>query len=262
VDSQSTGYGPDISFNYARNFIDSASQPFFLYYASELVHPPFSPTPDDAEYSSWNPDLGISDTRFFPSMVSYMNKLIGRLRHHLDSLGILNNTIIFFVGDNGTHETITSTFNGQSVEGGKSEINERGTHVPLIAYWPGTISPGVNNDLIDFTDFLPTLANIAQIPLPNYGPLDGVSFYPRLIGAMGTPRSWIFTYYKIHPSTTGYRIVQNSSTKEIQKIRKTADTAVKYYFIPPYPGLDSAIKKSAVPKKTRKTFDSVFTVER
>ncbi|HYK47592.1 MAG TPA: sulfatase-like hydrolase/transferase, partial [Parafilimonas sp.] len=262
IDSQSTGYGPDISFNYARDFIDSANQPFLLYYASELVHPPFSPTPDDPEYASWNPDLGISDTSFYPSMVHYMDKLIGRLRDHLDSLGILNNTIILFVGDNGTSEMITSTFNGQSVRGGKSEINERGTHVPLIAYWPGTISPAMNGDLIDFTDFLPTVAGIAKISLPNYGPLDGVNFYPSLIGASGTPRSWIFTYYKIHPSATGYRIVQNSNTKEIQKIKKSGDTSIKYYFIPPYPRLDSSIKKSAVPKQIRSTFDSVLSVER
>jgi arylsulfatase A-like enzyme len=105
--------------------------------------------------------------------------------------GIENTTIVIFVGDNGTSDHIAEYADGDSVSmGGKWSTTEAGTHVPMIACWPGTISGGtVNNDLIDFTDFLPTLAGIADIPVPtDYGPLDGVSFYPRLMNKAGHQR--------------------------------------------------------------------------
>src|SRR4029077_16942158 len=117
-------------------------------------------------------------------------------------LGIEDNTVIIYVGDNGTPGGIREYTDDDSlITGGKGSTTENCIHVPMVIYWPQTISAGsINNDLIGFTDFLPTLADIANIPLPtNYGSLDGVSFAPRLSGNEGTPRDWLFYHYDEYP---------------------------------------------------------------
>jgi arylsulfatase A len=167
-----------------------------------LVHQPISPTPDDTAFVNWEPEK--PDTSFFRSMMLYMDKEIGQLIDALKKNGIEKNTVIFFTADNGTAGVVGDYSEDDSiVSGGKHLTTEAGTHVPLIAYWPGKISPGTTcNDLVSFTDFLPTMAGIANIPPPaDFGRLDGVSFYPRLIGAQGKPRHWIFSDYVQHPAS-------------------------------------------------------------
>ena len=82
-------------------------------------------------------------------------------------------------------------------------------------YAPGFIRSGVNDDLIDFTDFLPTLADLAHIPRPtSYGVLDGVSFYPAIADPLSSPRDWIFCHFDPHPGAdTIERFVQNVDYK-------------------------------------------------
>jgi arylsulfatase A len=174
----------------------SKGTPFFIYYSMSLVHSPFSPTPDDPEFAAWDPKANISDTSFFPSMVKYMDKKVGEVISRMDSMGLLNNTIILFLGDNGTPHNIYSWYNNQLIEGGKMKTYTYGTHVPFVVYWKGRIVPGINNDLIDFTDFLPTLADVASVPIPSYcGIIDGTSFYPQLFNNTGNPRDWVFCHY-------------------------------------------------------------------
>lgn len=72
-------------------------------------------------------------------------------------------------------------------------MQEGGALVPLIVYWPGVTPKGkVSEDLIDSTDFLPTLAEMAGVQLPKEKVFDGRSFAPQLRGEKGTPRDWIF----------------------------------------------------------------------
>ena len=69
-------------------------------------------------------------------------------------------------------------------------------HVPLIANWPGHIRAGsVNDDLIDSTDFLPTICAAAGAKVPSSLKIDGHSFWPQLMGEKGEPREWIYTWY-------------------------------------------------------------------
>ena len=55
------------------------------------------------------------------------------------------------------------------------------------------------DDLVDFADFLPTLAEAAKLPLPDGLELDGISFWPRLRGETGPVREWHYTYYFPRP---------------------------------------------------------------
>jgi arylsulfatase A len=69
-------------------------------------------------------------------------------------------------------------------------------HVPLIVSFPGTIKPGVvNTNLVDSTDFLPTITEAAGIELSKDLTLDGISFYPQLLGQDAKPREWVYSWY-------------------------------------------------------------------
>jgi arylsulfatase A-like enzyme len=82
------------------------------------------------------------------------------------------------------------------MNGDKGRPTDAGTHVPLMAQWKSRIPAGtINEDLIDFTDFLPTLADITGAPLPAGVTVDGRSFAPQLLGQRGKPREWIFCHY-------------------------------------------------------------------
>lgn len=191
-------YGDDIFTNKVLNFMDSnRTRPFFVYFPICLCHYPFCPTPDDPEFTSWDPSRNNADDRFFPSMVKYLDKKVGEVMDKVNSLGIGDHTIVIFVGDNGTDGRIYSQWENQRIKGGKSKTYYTGTHVPMIVWGPGAITPGVVNDqLVDFTDFLPTFADMAHISLPtSYGPLDGVSFYPSLVGRPTNLRQWMFCHY-------------------------------------------------------------------
>ena len=188
------GYGPDIFVDYMEGFIEENKQsPFFVYYPMVLTHDPFVPTPDDANYNEYNEGDNLV---YFDSMVNYMDKLVGRIVEKLDKENIRENTLILFVGDNGTSKKITSIQHDQQIQGNKGKTTDAGTHVPLIANWRGTISEGeVNNNLIDFTDFSPTLLQATNAPLKDVE-TDGISFYPQLIGKPYISRDWVFCDYK------------------------------------------------------------------
>jgi arylsulfatase A len=205
--SQTKGkYADDLFTNYILKFIDSnQTKPFFVLYSTSLCHHPFSPTPDDPEYAAWDPLTSPSDKKFFPSMVKYMDKEIEKIIGRLYSTGLTNNTIIIFTGDNGTPSGIVSLFKGQKIIGGKATSTIYGTHVPLIVRWTGTV-PGnqVSNAITDFSDFLPTLAGMANIPVPtNYGTLDGVSFVPALRGSQTNLRNWTFCSWRQQDQVAG-----------------------------------------------------------
>jgi arylsulfatase A-like enzyme len=161
-----------------------------------LTHDPFQPTPDHPDYAGFDPDDRTNLAAYFADNVAYMDKLVGRLVQQLDSLGLRENTLILFVGDNGTDRDVVSRMGTRKIQGNKGFTTAAGTHVPLIANWPGTIRPGqVNDNLVDLTDFLPTLLDAARVSPPPDLPLDGLSFYPQLLGRADTVRSWVFCHY-------------------------------------------------------------------
>lgn len=192
-------YGEDLNVEFISDFMKKhREEAMFIYYPMSLTHAPFSPTPAS---ESWNnPEMRMKGgTAYFPDMVRYMDILVGRLIHEVINNGLEKNTIIIFYSDNGTDRSITSKMNDMTVPGGKGLTTQAGIRVPLIAYWPGKIKPGVCDDLVDATDFFPTLAELAGNKLPEDGKTDGVSFAPRLFGLEGTPRANVFSWYDPRP---------------------------------------------------------------
>lgn len=189
-------YGPDIVSKYIIDFMEeNRDKPFFAYYPMILVHNPFEPTPDSASRDSKDRQKNFED------MVAYMDKIVGRIVDKAHALGIAERTLILFVGDNGTNKAIQSRLGDVTIRGAKGTTTDGGTRVPMIGYWPGTIPAGqVSDDLVDFSDFLPTIAEATQADVE--GPLDGRSFLPQLKGKPGDPREWIYVYYCPRPERT------------------------------------------------------------
>lgn len=190
---EKTEYGPDVVTEHILDFIEENREgPFLVYYPMILVHNPFPPTPGSEDPRSRDKQ------RNFEDMVHHMDEIVGRIAERVRSLGIAENTLLLFTGDNGTNQAITSTLGDRTFRGGKGKTTDDGTRVALVAWQPGTVPAGrVNRDLVDFSDIVPTFQELAGAPAPEG--LDGASFAAQLRGEEGHPREWIFTYHNPRP---------------------------------------------------------------
>lgn len=198
VDYTQGEYGPDVVQDYALRFIERhKDRPFLLHYPLMLTHDPYQPTPDSPD---WDPQaMGEQVNRkpeHFAHMVAYMDKLVGRLVERLDDLGLREDTLIVFVGDNGTGRGMVSRMGERRVAGGKGSTTVAGMHVPLIVSWPRGARAGcVCTDIVESTDFFPTLLEAAGVPLPADLVPDGRSFLPQVRGERGNPRDSYYCWY-------------------------------------------------------------------
>jgi len=188
-------YGPDIVSDFLVDFIEeNKDRPFFAYYPMILVHNPFPETPDSLPPTKEEKEFpkGLKNYR---DMVAYADKLVGKLVDTVERLGIREKTVFIFTADNGTNRTLTYPFRGAQRVGEKAYPTEGGSHVPLVVNCPTVIPAGiVSHDLVDFSDVLPTLAELSGAELPK-AELDGRSFWPQCLGKEGNPREWIYQYY-------------------------------------------------------------------
>lgn len=196
-------YGPDTSVAFLLDFMKrnrESGDPMFLYYPMALPHWPMVPTPDSEEWQEPSRRLEES-TDYFPDMVAYMDKAVGKLIDGIDDLGLREKTLVLFYSDNGTDKRITTSLNGERFQGGKASPLQTGIRVPLVANWPGTIKAGGTSDaLVDASDFLPTLAEMAGQEIPGDWHHDGISFAPLLVGsARPEKRDWAFFWYDPRP---------------------------------------------------------------
>lgn len=218
VDYNNGEYGPDIASDFICDFMERHKDgPFLAYYPMILPHWPFEPTPDGDD---WDPKAkgvlkGVGDAKYFGGMVAYTDKIVGKIVAKLDALGIRKNTLVIFTGDNGTATQVTSRWQGRSVKGGKGGTTNFGTHVPMIASWPETISSGqVNPHLVDFTDVLPTLVHATGSKLPPSVKVDGRSFLQSLKGDESyEPREWIYCWYARNGGRVGTDFAHNGHYK-------------------------------------------------
>jgi arylsulfatase A len=176
---------PDVMHEFLVDFMTRhKDQPFYVHYAMSQMHSPILRTPDSPSAKG----------HFYADENAYMDKLVGQLVAALEKLGLRERTLLVFVGDNGTaHQGADeATVDGRAISGLKGTMLEGGSRVPLIVNWPGTTPAGkFVKDLTDFTDFMPTFADIAGAKLPGVK-LDGHSFAPQIKGQPCTPREWVY----------------------------------------------------------------------
>ena len=186
-------YGPDILTDYLIEFIGkNRSKPFFAYYPMLLVHSPFLKTPDSKLDANRLISKSITN---FRDMTAYADKCVGRIVDALEECGLREKTVIIYTTDNGTGRSLTYPYGKEKRTGEKAYATDGGTHAPLIVNCPGTVPAGtVSDDLVDFSDVLPTIADITGAKLPEVK-LDGRSFWSQCLGTKGNPRDFIFQYY-------------------------------------------------------------------
>ncbi len=155
-------YGPDIFTSFVTDFIARhKNDPMFIYYPMALQHGPLEKHP-----------LGLSTHK-------YIDHLVGKIEASVNEAGIADNTILIFMTDNGRI--------------GKGQTIETGVCVPLIVKGSGMVPQGIETDsLVDVTDFLPTLAELAGAKVPSQYIYDGRSFAGLLSGTKkDSSRQWI-----------------------------------------------------------------------
>lgn len=196
LETTSKDYGPDIFSDFIVEFIKkNKEKPFFAYYPMALVHSPFPKTPDTLSPGEKTAKARGMDLSNFKDMTLYADKIVGKIVSCLERNGLREKTVLIYTTDNGTHRNLTYPYKSESRKGEKAYATDGGTHVPLILNCPGTIPRGIKcNDLVDFSDFVPTISEIGKANPPDIQ-LDGKSFWPQCLGKKGNPRKWIFQYY-------------------------------------------------------------------
>lgn len=167
------GYTTELITKHGLEFIEEQrDQPFFLYLAHEAPHYPYQGPNDSPERVLRKPgqNLGAREDRkqAYREMVESMDQGVGRIRAKIEELGLANNTLIFFMSDNGA----TRLGSNIPFRGHKGSVWEGGHRVPAIAWWPETIPSGTTcSQLAIGMDIAPTLATLSGTGFDR--PLDG-----------------------------------------------------------------------------------------
>lgn len=212
VETTKDSYGPDIFSDFALDFISRCEdEPFFVYYPMALTHGPFFSTPDTTKTLE---DRFTQDRKNWQANVEYADKIVGKLMKGLEQLGKRENTLVIFVGDNGTGGD------------GKAQTTEKGARVPFIVNGPGLVKPvGESRELVDLSDIVPTICEVAGITLPKDHVIDGVSFAPYLRGETTPLREWIYAYLGTQRVVRTKRwLLENNSMTEFGQLYDCGDS--------------------------------------
>jgi arylsulfatase A len=172
----------DYAIEWVREKVDQ-QRPFFLYLPYDAVHEKVdNPEQWNAQYNT-----GVKNKDRYYANVSFLDHQIGRLLDELDALGIGQDTIVFFSSDNGPEVlreywgTYRSYGISYPLRGHKRQLYEGGIRVPGMVRWRGRIGPRVSRAPNSTLDVLPTLCEIAGVPLPDDRQYDGVSLVGHLL---------------------------------------------------------------------------------
>lgn len=200
------GYSTDLITHQAVSFINRNRQdPFFLMVSFNEVHLFTHQLPENAldslnlnHVSDWYPDNGTWDQylKWYVNTVKpntpkgrkrylyHLNKLdqaVGKIVHRLQELKLRENTIIFYISDNGGSPR-TYAIN-KPLRGNKYILEEGGIRVPFVISWPGNIPEGkIYDNMVSALDIFPTLHSMLNIQMPSGRPYDGTNLMPYING--------------------------------------------------------------------------------
>lgn len=208
------GYATQLITKHSVQFIkDHKDKPFFLYVPHLAVHFPWQ-EPDDGnlevrqegiDYSSSNIGKNSKLGPHYPDtipgvlnrMIEELDKSVGTIIRTLRDYKIDNNTLVFFMSDNGQYTNYEELWpqvgSNNPLRGQKGDVWEGGHRVPAIAWWPDHIPPLSATDQTVMTmDIVPTILDLLHIKTPTKnGPnqLDGISILPLLVKRNETLKS-------------------------------------------------------------------------
>jgi arylsulfatase A-like enzyme len=234
-----SGYLVDDFTDNALKFIEkNASRNFFCYLPLPTPHSPMQ-VPDeywdrmkDRELTMKANEGDKEDenfTRAALAMVECIDFNVGRVLRKLDELKLANDTIVVFMTDNGPN---SFRWNG-GMKGRKGSVDEGGVRSPLYISWPGKIkSSKLILQISGAIDLLPTLADLAGVPILGAKPLDGVSLEPLIDGRAGSiPNRMIFSHWnkKVSVRTQQFRLDHDGRLFDmVSDPGQTADVAERF----------------------------------
>jgi arylsulfatase A-like enzyme len=177
-------------------------EPFFLHLTYNAPHFPLQAPDEDVNpfRESGRYTEGVCQIY---GMINRVDQGLQKILQKLDDHKLTENTIVMFTSDNGPQlggqgEMSTARHNC-GFNGAKGNVYEGGIRVPMVIRWPGSLRPGKSLDeVVHFTDWLPTLAEAAGLEIPDHIKLDGESILPLLKGegeGPGIPRFWQWNRY-------------------------------------------------------------------
>jgi arylsulfatase A-like enzyme len=220
----------DLTTDFALDFIKKKGvepNPFFLFIPFTFPHDKFQVPQIDphAMEQEWS-----DEERVYATMVSMLDRDLGRILQLLREMKIDKNTIVFFCSDNGAANRYEGVFESSGpLKGRKRELYDGGLRTPMIVWWPGTIKEGMKSDAIwYFADVLPTFAALADIQ-PHAG-IDGVNVLPALLTGeqpelLERPLYWEFfeTGFQQAARKGKWKAVRNSIDEPIELYNLTID---------------------------------------
>ena len=157
----------------------NAKGPFFLYWAFNAVHGPMEASD---KYLARFPDLKDEKRRTYAAMLSALDDAIGRGLAKLKELGLENDTLVFFLNDNGGPTAVNASSN-HPLNGVKGTTLEGGIRVPFLVRWTGKLPAGkVYDSPVIGLDVSPTVLAAAGAEVKPEWKFDGVNLLPHLRG--------------------------------------------------------------------------------
>jgi len=168
------------------------AKPFFLYVC---FHEPHEPIATDKRFADLYPFRDAPSRAAFYGNITQMDEAFGRLMHALDQQKLADNTLVLFTSDNGPAVTNVHPHGSAGpLRDIKGSVYEGGIRVPGMVRWPGRIRPGtVSDEPVCGVDLLPTLCEVAGVPVPKDRAIDGASILPLFDGKpiiRSTPLYW------------------------------------------------------------------------
>lgn len=178
VREKAEGFREDLFFDEGIKFIEKYQDRPFFYMVS--THSPHTPLAAPEEFIAPYRDLVDEETAAYLGMVANIDTNVGRILKHLDELGLTENTIVIFMGDNGA--TMGLELYNAGMRGSKATAWQGGVRTISFWRWPGRWAPYAASNLTAHLDFLPTLCDLAgaEIPASLRGKLEGFSLRPLL----------------------------------------------------------------------------------
>lgn len=181
------GYLTDVLGQKAAAFIHkNASQPFFIYWAPNAVHGPMEATIEDLALFKNHPRQKLA------AMTWALDRAVGKITDQLKADNLLENTLIFFLSDNGgAHYNQSSNY---PLKGNKGNKFEGGHRVAFFAHWPAQVKGGKRFDgLSSSLDIFATCIDVTNQKITTNKPIDGTSLIPYLQGKKtGNPHQELF----------------------------------------------------------------------
>lgn len=185
-----TGYCTDIFTSAAIDFVrQHRTRPFFAYLATNAPHTPLEVMEEAvAPYRAMG--LDESTARVY-GMITNIDANVGRLLSTLDELGLVEETLVVFLTDNGPQMSEPRYAAGMRDQ--KGTVYEAGIRVPSFWRWPGALAPGRDvSALSAHIDVVPTILDICGVTPPSGKPMDGVSRLGPLTGRQGSSERTVY----------------------------------------------------------------------